>query len=251
MIRQLFCRTSIAAALLMGMSTSSWADLLVDSNPGNIIENNVTTTNDSGKVDFSVSGNTLTIVLTNTTSGPVTQDQGNALTGIGFSITGSAPSLSLSTIALTSGSDIWTSTSSHNTSNALSGSWTSQVASSPAPATGIQYGVATTGANGNFNGGSISRGNASPDYGIISGPGSSVSGSKFPFIENSLTFTLSGASGLDLSKLSNFRFFFGTDGGNLTTPQSVAPEPSSLGIAALGALGMLCYARRRRRAPKV
>src|SRR5262249_41777893 len=97
-----------------------------------------------------------------------------------------------------------------------------------------------------------------PDYGIVSAgsfPVKKFDGAKFPFVQDSLTFTFSGATGLDLAKLTGFRFFFGTNGNSLTgTPvphpivvTSIAPEPSMFGVAALGAAGMLAYASLRRR----
>ena len=78
--------------------------------------------------------------------------------------------------------------------------------------------------------------------------------SEFPFIQDSLTFRFSGATGLDLAELTSFRFFFGTNGNNLTeTPEAppriaaIAPEPSTLGGAVAGSIGMLAYALLRRR----
>src|SRR5262245_49280361 len=62
----------------------------------------------SGAAEFSISGDVLTLVLTNTTS-PRTAAQGNALTGVTFDISPGSPALALTGIALTPGSTIWTS----------------------------------------------------------------------------------------------------------------------------------------------
>ena len=197
----------------------------------------------SGTALFSVSGGTLSVVLTNTTL-PRTTAQGNALTGIVFDVNGSSPSLALTGIALTSGSEIWTSKTAHNTVNPLAGSWTSVLGSTPL----AEYGAATTGFNGAFNGGSISLGNASPNYGIVAAgtfDGSNVSfgGSQFPFIQNSLTLTFSGASGLSESAIANVKFLFGTDGTGVVGGNLI-PAPGALALLGLGGITL----RRRRRA---
>ncbi|HVT27519.1 MAG TPA: XDD4 family exosortase-dependent surface protein [Lacipirellulaceae bacterium] len=197
--------------------------------------------NASGEASFAISGNTLTVVLTNTTS-PRTAAQGNALSGIAFDIDSASPTLSLTNTALTSGSAIWTSKTASNTSDPLSGSWTDVLGSTP-PAS---YGVSTSGFNSRFNGGSISLGNSSPDYGIVAAgtfDGSNVSfaGSKFPFIQKSLTFTFSGIAGISESQISNVQFLFGTDGTGLVT--STVPEPHAVFLLLLGTT-VLCATSR-------
>src|SRR5262245_60673973 len=150
-------RPAILAGLvvaLLGPSQSAKAGVIF-SGSGNNPEASATA---SGKAEFTISGNILTVVLTNTTS-PRTTAQGNALTGVTFDIDPGNPVLTLTGIALTSGSTIWTSETASNTSNPLSGSWTNVLGSSPLG----EYGVATTGFNGRFHGGSITRGNSSPD----------------------------------------------------------------------------------------
>lgn len=216
----------------------------------------------SAKAEFSILGNVLKLVLTNTTAGG-TKAQGDALTGVVFDLTKSPlPSLTLASVTLTSGSNIYTS-SGINNATVLSGSWTDDLATGAVP----DFGVATTGFKKLFVGGSISRGNASPDYGIISGTGtngtgamrSSFDGSKRPLILNSLTFTFNGASGLTESQITDVKFLFGTDGGALigstlvpdigthNTPLS-APEPSSLIVFGLVFVAVGGFGRLRRRA---
>lgn len=194
----------------------------------------------SGSALFSISGNSLTIVLTNTTA-PRTTAQGNAMTGVVFDILGGSPLLSLSSIALASGSDIWTSKFASNTSDPLAGSWTSVLGSTPLAA----YGAATTGFGGAFHGGSITLGNSSPNYGIVAastfnGTNVSFGGSQFPFIQKSLMLTFTGASGISESQIANVRLLFGTDGTGVIT---TVPTPGALALLALaGVVG----ARRRR-----
>ncbi len=196
--------------------------------------------NASGSATFTITGNTLTLVLTNSTA-PRTTAQGNALTGVTFDITPGSPVLSLTGTAMTAGSLLWNSKTSSTSSAALAGSWTNVLGGSPLG----EYGVATTGFNGRFNGGSISLGNASPNHGIVSagtfdGTNVSFGGSQFPFIQNSMTFTFSGVSGIGESQINNVKLLFGTDGTGVIT---TTPAP---GAAVLTGIAGLAATRRRR-----
>jgi len=196
----------------------------------------------SGSAMFQVSGGTLTILLTNTTD-PRTTAQGNALTGVVFDVLGGAPALVLSGISLAPNSALWTSKTTSTTSTNLAGSWTGSLGSLPLAG----YGAATTGFNGAFQGGSIALGNSSPNYGIVAdgtfnGTNVSFGGSQFPFIQNGLLLTFSGADGLSESQFGNVRLLFGTDGSGVVGTQQV-PAPGALALLALsGAVAM----RRRR-----
>lgn len=195
--------------------------------------------NASGSASFTISGDILSIVLTNTTD-PRTTAQGNALTGVVFDITGGLPSLSLSSIALTAGSDLWTTKFASNTSDPLAGSWTSVLGASPLAA----YGAATTGFSGAFNGGSITLGNSGPNYGIVAantfdGTNVSFGGAQFPFVQNSLTLTFSGISGISESQLANVRLLFGTSGEGVIT---TVPAPGAIALLVSAAI----VGRRRR-----
>jgi len=207
----------------------------------------------SGQAEFSVSGNFLTVTLTNTTAGG-TLAQGDSLTGVVFDVDGGSPTLSLTSIVLTGGSTIHTSASAINNAAALSGSWTTALSSGAA----YDFGVATTGFNGLFQAGTITRGNSSANYGLIATGTSLAHGfPKFPYIENSLTFTFSGALGLTDSQFDNVKLLFGTDGtGLINAPPPEpevnihsTPEPGTLALAAMGGVG-LCFAARRRKLQK-
>ena len=210
-----------------------------------------TGTTATGSAEFSISGSTLTIVLTNTTVGG-SGAQGNSLTGITFDINPGSPALTynLSTgIALTAGSNIYTSMAGVNNATPLGGSWTNVLGATPLG----EYGVAATGFNGAFNGGSIATGNGGPNYGIVSAgtfPAGPFGGAQFPFIQNSLTFTFGGAGGVSESQISNVKLLFGTDGTGIITTTSITalPEPSSvlMALSAVAGVGGFAGWRRRR-----
>lgn len=196
----------------------------------------------TGTAQFTISGNTLTVVLTNTTL-PRTTAQGNALTGVAFELGSGAASLTLTNIALTAGARIWTSETASNTVDPLSGSWTSVLGNNPL----AKYGAATTGFAGRFNGGSITRGNSAPNYGIVAaetfdGTNVPFGGSQFPFVQKSLTLTFTGVNGLSESAIHDVHLLFGTDGKGIIKTD-IVPTP---GTAALLGLGGLVVARRRR-----
>jgi hypothetical protein len=189
----------------------------------------------SAKAEFSITGNILTLVLTNTTAGG-TGSQGDALTGVVFDLSKSPlPNLALASTQLTAGGNIYTNATTINNSTLLSGSWTDDLSAGVAP----DFGTATTGFSGLFVGGSITQGNASPNYGIIAGTGtdgtgsirSDFGGSRYPFILNSLTFTFTGASGLLDSQIENVKFLFGTAGGDLIPGHLPPPDDTNTGTA--------------------
>ncbi|HSS69220.1 MAG TPA: XDD4 family exosortase-dependent surface protein [Casimicrobiaceae bacterium] len=215
--------------------------------------------NVSASASFGLSGSTLTLILANTTA-TATAAQGDTLTGVVFSIDGSQ-TLSFDMTgpvcgqSLAGGSAIWTSTTASNTTDPLCGSWTNALAASPPIS--AEFGVATTGFNGEFNGGSITLGNASPDYGIVSPstfPAASFGGSQFPFIQNGLQFVFDVTSGsFSETDITGVTFLVGTRGGTSHTIPgecidcviNQTPEPGSLALLGLGGL-LLAFSIRRR-----
>lgn len=231
---------AIALAIVFSASRpSSAATIFIGS--GN---NPEVSANASGSASFSIAGNTLTVVLKNLTS-PRTTAQGNAMTGVAFDVNSASPVLAFTNTARSPGSVIWTSETSSNTSDPLAGSWTSVLGASPLAA----YGVATTGFNGRFNGGSISLGNASPNYGIVAAntfDGTNVvfGGSQFRFIQDSMTFTFTGVTGISESQIKNVKLLFGTDGTGVVTGNLV-PEPGSFVLWSLACASAI-WARGRK-----
>ena len=200
-------------------------------------------TNASGSALFQISGNILTVTLNNTTS-PRTTAQGNALTGVAFDIVGVVPmpTLVLTSTVLGSGAQLWTSKTAFVTASDINGSWSNVLGSSPV----ADFGAASTGFAGAFNGGSIGLGNSGPNYGIVA-PGTftgsnsvAFGGSQFPFVQGSLVLTFSGVANATESQIRNVRLLFGTDGtGEITL------IPSSGSIALVGLAGLIAGRRRR------
>ncbi len=200
-------------------------------------------TNASGSALFAISGNTLTVTLRNTTL-PRTTAQGNALTGVAFDFLNASPvpTLTLTSTALGAGAQLWSSKTAFVTSANINTSWTNVLGSSPL----ANFGAASTGFAGAFNGGSIGLGNASPNYGIVAdgtftGSNSvAFGGSQFPFVQGALVLTFSGVAGLNESQIANVKLMFGTDGTGVIT---LIPSSGSMALLGLGAL----VAGRRRR----
>jgi hypothetical protein len=202
---------------------------------------------------FEISGDTLKITLKNTTLGG-TLLRGDILTGLVWDVRGGTPVLAFPATALTAGSDIFSNKLTSNTADPVNGSWTNVLGATPIS----QYGVSTTGFSGAFSAGTITLGTGGVDYGIVSNgtfpapPGSGTSGSfnasAFPLIQDTLTFTLTGASGVSQTQITNVKFLFGTDGTGLIT---TTPEPGSLALAGIGlaAAGLVGLRRRVRRNP--
>nr|UXE44286.1 hypothetical protein Hi04_10k_c1889_00007 [uncultured bacterium] len=180
----------------------------------------------SASVTFDVTGaNTLTIVLTNTSSADVLVPS-DLLTAVFFKTTGT---LSPIGAALTSGSGLYFSPGNSND-------------------VGADWGYATTAiSDGNSNSGFEPVSVARLQYGITSAGDDLNTGSQDnPLIKNSVTFTLSTTPDFDLSKVHDIQFQY-SNGSSFGSSPAAVPEPISLISLGLGLSGVMFLWWRKQR----
>lgn len=253
----------VAAGLASVAPTASFASVTFTGLSGNL----------SAEALFSISGNNLTITLTNTAT-VAPNDPTNTLTGLFFSFNGSNPTLTPVSATIPVGSSIVqpdkcdVSTTCATDTN-VGGEFifdTGPFSGGGAPS--AEFGIASagyiSGSSGNFGGPNLDD-PAAPDginFGIV--PSSFTAGAanggldKDPLIRNSVVFVLSGVSGFLESAISGVSFQYGTAFGEPNVPSSStssstssgppqgAPEPGTSALALLGA-ALIAGALRQRR----
>ncbi len=237
----------VAAALLAGGSAQA---SVVYTDSGTVGSDSV-----SASATFTISGNTLTIVLQNTSPANSLETPTNTLTGLTFKLNGGDPSLT--PVSAVSPNAIFDSaacsTSCTGTNVNVDGEWGYQnnygsggtleaVASSGYLTTGLSHDI------GNFNNGAAGTNLAGPNsldgvqFGIISANAGNLSTgngglSGNALIQDKVVLTLTGVSGLTESEIGSVSFLYGTSPdatltGSLCTtctPGSV-PEPGTVAL---------------------
>jgi MYXO-CTERM domain-containing protein len=237
----------------------------------------------TASAQFTISANQLTIVLTNTSPSNNGQDvPGSTLTGLFWDFSGSNPLL---TPGSATASDIIQSnfcspaSACNGTNVNVGGEFGYQRDGSGFPAhNGISSsGYLTTGLSGNignFNNGAAGTNLNDPvsldgiNFGIVSAAaGFNPNGGleSVPLVRDTMTFVLTGVSGLSESSITNVSFQYGTSlsetrivgstGGSTSSTSSGissggAPEPASgpLALLSLAMLGGATWLRRRKSA---
>ena len=197
----------------------------------------------SASADFTINGNALTIILTNTaladnTTGGDPQDvPGNTLTGVFFDLTGN-PSLTAGSATIAAGSMVQGVQCSigpcDGTTTDVGGEFRYDAGAFPGGADRGVAGAGYIGGAANFPGALNLDGEAAVNginFGIISADPSFLPNgglASVPLIKNSVTFVLTGVSGLTENDISKVSFQYGTSITEPRLPPSKTPEPGTL-----------------------
>lgn len=199
----------------------------------------------AASAEFSVVGNNLQVVLTNTSADDV-NTTGDLLTNVFFSVSGGSLSLSPVSAMLTSGSSVYNGPDGGGN---VGGEW-GHVSGGLYPG-GTSYGIGSSGlgifGSANFGGANLDGATAvnGANYGITSAGDNLATGNgglaNDPIIKNSVTFTLSGLpTDFDLGRISGVYFQYGT---SISEGGFLVPTPGALAMLSVFGLGA---ARRRR-----
>lgn len=243
------------AALILGgclVSGSAFANLLFTAGGTNSLTGN----NEAASANFSLTGTTLTLVLTNTGATPTKYQNGDVLTGIFFdgNFTGATPG----TASLTNGSSFVNGSDGSASSGSPGPNWAFATGLAGAP-DNLQSGISAAGLNlfgsGNFNNCSATSSCQNLDgvpYGIVtSGFNGGLNFS--PLEKDSMTFTIDVGSAFSLNSIDTVVFQYGTAltdfqacTGSSCVPNSVPETSSVMSFTPLLLAGLVIFARFRK-----
>ena len=223
----------------------------------------------SASADFTLDGDDLQIVLTNTTAG-ATWDNAASLTAVLFSVVGDDPALSLSMTSAT-GTTIYIDEAADPdeavreydvdlVATSASGKWMfGGLGSSAVPF--FEYGITTTGGPTGWFGDAVGNFVDGPDYAMVAVTADAMNllsdglNNKKPRVDTSATFVITGWGALDPDDyIGNVAFWWGTEPETVTyedggpPPGDIdgyVPEPTTVLLFGLGLVG-LAFRRKRK-----
>jgi hypothetical protein len=242
--------TATVLSVLSASAGQSQAGIMF-ATPANSV-NSFSTHPVAASADFSISGDTLTIILTNTNTGNIAKyAPSDALEALFFDVAGNH----LLTYTEADASSVRTGKTVKAGPVNITSDWaygfkSTGLGGSGSPTVTEHYGLGTAGF-GIFSG---LGGGQQFDYGIMDKGFTGTNGNNpvnaASFAQDSITFTLKFSGKLSESDISDVRFQWGTalnEGNAPGLRLSAVPEPSSLVLMMTGSLFGLSYLYRRRK----